>query len=215
MANSTFSSMTFDKNLEDCSVEELEAMAIKENDKERLGEILDERALQLDRAFKWTPEKKKRLLLLNDELIACFEKLRAEAEILFPLLQGRINAKDPFLHDFGIEAVVHPYFYEKSDDGNLVEKVDGIEGVLMYHWNDILLLNCSLSNSAEFNNSLYLDGDNWDEGILLRGEFGDCRISYAIHDLYDHARGWSMQDILNINHLWAELKITYQHFVNV
>jgi hypothetical protein len=205
-----------EEELENCSIEQLEELAVLEKDDEQLEDILRARKYKLNRQFEWTPENKARLLHLNDKLMDSFDKLKAEAIAVLQTLQDRVNAKDGFLHDFEIEANVTPYFYEEAEDGERYEKDTGIEEVLMRKWED-WLLDFSVSNIEAFNsvNELYFDKKmNWNIEILT-GEFDDSYISFGIHELCTHTTGWSLQDVLKINHLWVELKVIYQHFTDV
>jgi hypothetical protein len=218
MENITFLSATFGEELAHSSIEKLEEMAIQANkrkDKDLLEDILIIRKIKLNSKFEWTAQNKEKLLHLNDRLIDCFEKLKAEGTVVFQTLQNRLDANDYFLHDFEIEASVTPFLYEESENGERHEKDSGIEEVLMWSWKD-WLLSFNISNANCFNDTLYLDRkQSWSMDYCFKGEFDDYFISYGIHDLYDHATGWSFSDILKINHLWAELKVIHQHFTDI
>lgn len=40
-------------------------------------------------------------------------------------------------------------------------------------------------------------------------------VDSTIHNIYDHATGWSFPDILRINNLWAEVHVQYQYFTEI
>jgi hypothetical protein len=206
--------LSSEKELENYAIEQLEELAVREKDNEQLERVLRARAYKLNRQLQWTPENKERLLHLNDKLTDCFEKLKAEAIAVSQTLQNRVNAKDGFLHDFCIEAAVTPFFYEEAEDGKRYEMDTGIEEVLMRKWED-WMLSFNLLDIDSVNHILYFDKKlSWNIDNL-QGEFDDCYISYGIHELCSCATGWSFYDVLKINHLWAELKVRYQHFTDV
>jgi hypothetical protein len=125
MGNIEFLLETFGEELANCSIEKLEEMAIRTNakkNKKRLDDILVTRRIKLNDEFKWTPENRKKLLHLNDKLIYCFEKLKAEAAKVLQTVQNRIGSKDDFMHDFAIDAVVTPFFMRRMKTVNAMKK---------------------------------------------------------------------------------------------
>jgi hypothetical protein len=200
------------------SIERLEEIAIRANqkgDKVKVEVALGERKYKLNQSFEWTPEKKERFLSLNRKLIDCFEKLKTEASATLALLQQRIDNEDDFLRDFEIEIKVTPYFYEACEDGEFYEKEDCIQEVLMDNWDD-WNMSASISNTNDLDNLLELNREqNWNIDHWFRGLFDDHYISQAIHNIYDHATGWSFPDILRINNLWAEVHVQYQYFTEI
>jgi hypothetical protein len=99
-------------------------IAIRANEwdeQEKLEAALRTRAYKLMQSFEWTPENMERLLYLNQKLMDCFKKLKDEAKQVLDTVQKRIDEKDAFLHDFGIEARITPYFYERGDDTKFYE----------------------------------------------------------------------------------------------
>ena len=207
------------KELDELSIDELEKMAVHLNEvgimqtgsnieKERLNDILDVRKEKLNHEFKWTESNKEKLLYLNDKLIECFEKLKVEATAVLQTINNRINAKDDFLNDFELDASIQPYFYDEKD-GERVYKEGGIEEVLMDNWKE-WYLHFSTYNADDIIDDINFSRElNWNIEAF-HGHFEEHYISYAIYVLWDHTE-WSFSDILRINHLWAELKIIYQH----
>ena len=219
MKNSLDTIIAFRKNFENYSVEELEEFAIQtfeqelatqpESYEEQIKAALSVRRYKLNDEFEWTAENKETLLQLNDKLMECFEKLKAEALAMLQACNNRIEAKDDFLHDFEIEGTVRPYICEYHPNGKFYVK-DGIEEVLVNYWQE-WCLQFSASNIKEINNDCFFNRElNWNIE-LLDGHFNDHYISFAMHSLCTHNYQWSLQDILKINHLEAELRGLYQH----
>ena len=198
------------------SIEELDKLIIelfKERrfDDEEIEDLLDIRKGKLDAEFKWTPETKKKFLKLNDLIWNCFKKLSKEANNLREVLQRRVGENDIFLHDFEIKAIVTPFFYEEIDREKY-EIDHGIEEVLMMYWKKHLL---RCIETTENNDAFGVDKEiNYNDYSLYREHFANDFVSRPMHYLWDLSN-WSHQDVLKINHLWAELEVKYQHFMDV
>jgi hypothetical protein len=207
------------KELESCSVEELECIAQEEYanyshcDDARLEAALIQRSYKLNETFEWTVENKERLLLLNTKLMDCFEKLKTETTKACLILQKRVDTSDDFLQDFEIEAFVRPQFSDAEDDS--------IEKILEETWNEIYL-NFHFPSATEsienaLDDNIHFSRDlNWNIATpQLQGHFEEHYISYGIHELFDHTKSWSNSDILKINTLMAEYRVIYQHFTEI
>ena len=212
---------TFEEKLESYSVEKLEEFIIQayqqsfdnqamKNCKKQIIIALNVRRRMLNNKFEWTTENKEKLLLLNNKLMECFEKLKTEALAIAQACNKRIEAKDNFLHDFEIEGYVQPYIYEYRNGKYYEKEEDGIEEVLEDYWGERLLC-FNARDIKKINDNIFFNKKlSWNIE-LLKGIFNEHDISYAIHCLCMHADGWSLQDILRINHLEAELRVLYQH----
>ena len=211
---------TFEDKLESYSVDKLEKFVIQayqqsfdnqpmEDCKEQVIAALSVRRRMLNNKFEWTTENKEKLLLLNDKLMECFEKLKTEALAIVQACNKRIEAKDNFLHDFEIEGYVQPYIYEYRN-GKYYEKEEmEIEDILVDYWNKWDLC-FSVHNDEKINDDIHFNKElSWNIE-LLDGLFNKHYISYAIHALCMHTN-WSLQDILKINHLEVELCVLHQH----
>jgi hypothetical protein len=89
------------------------------------------------------------------------------------------------------------------------EPSDGIYCLLDTIFNNDVCLNFNLKhlNEDSFDRNL-----NWNEcDELSHGELADYYICHGMHELYDHTE-WSLQDIIQINDLWCDIKVEYQHF---
>lgn len=203
------------EDLEKYSVAELEEMAVQaswrinsQEDKTRFRTILRVRKHKLNDSFEWTPENKKKLLRLDRMVLDCIRKLETEARNTLQIIQSRIDAKDEFLHDFNMDAEISPYIY--GEDGAYPEE-NTIEGVLSDNWENFCWGSVIVS-TGDLDSILDIDKDlNYNQAIGFRGKFDDCFLSRALYELDEIAVGWSFPDMLKINHLWAELKVDYQH----
>jgi hypothetical protein len=202
--------------METYTVEQLEDMilsrwAVSETVDDELEEYLSARKWKINDVFEWTPNHIEKLLRLNQKLIGCFEKLRDEAKPLIQTFQKRIKEKDDFLHDFDIEARITPYIYVPDENGKFYEAESGMERILTDSINEYAVLFQWWIDDEDLDNMQYLNKEqNWSDEPQFEGEFDGHFISQAIHELYDHTC-WSFPDILNINHLWAEVRVVHQH----
>jgi hypothetical protein len=207
----------FEKEFEALSVEELVVIAQEEytnstEDSARMKAALCQRRWKLNETFEWTAENKERLLLLNTKLMNCFEKLRIEITKACQVLQKRVDTSDDFLQDFEIEAFVRPRFRNAEDD-SMEEIDDSMTEILEDACNDVFL-SFTLNSAQSIDDALYFNYDlNWNHDTpQLQGHFDEHYISYGIHELFDHIKGLSCSDILKINRLTAEYRVTCQHF---
>ena len=209
-------------NFENYSVKELEDVIIrlyKQEKRKRVefkGELEDalyERQRKLNQSFEWTPENKEKLLLLNQKLIECWEKLDVEARQMLKTIKNRLNKTDNFLQDYNLEAVVEAAICFSDENGKCCAAEDCIEEVL----NDSLHRNYAVNYESCFRDDkpiIYLDREqNWNKHHWFKGNFDEHFISQAINDLYDDSY-LSFPDILKINNLWAEVRVDYQHSVD-
>jgi len=211
-------------DLENLSVEQLEAVILRlyynyeltKDVKVKLDEALCERMYKINKTFEWTPKNKEKFLRLNQKLIECWEKLDVEAKQTLKTLNSRLSEQDCFLQDFELEAVVRSFIYVTDENGEFCEAENCIEEVLIDTLDDNYSVNyTSYLSCDEDDLPLYLDREqNCSTEPRFDGKFNEHFISQAIHDLYDHTC-LSFPDILKINRLWAELRITNQHFVEV
>jgi hypothetical protein len=203
--------LDFEEKFKTKSVKKLEAIAQEEytkclrGDEAKLKAALRVRANKLNETFEWTVENKERLLLLNKKLMDGFEQLRTEVTEVQRILQKRKDGNDEFLQYYDIEASIRPVFHDAEDESTakILEDV----------WNEWYLNFSVYPNESLDNNVLYFDYEtNWNDVTLhLMGHFDEHYISYGIHDLFDHIYEWSCSDILKINTLWVEYKVTCRH----
>ena len=177
---------------------------------DELEQALYERKYKLDETFEWTPENCEKLLLLNQQLIECWEKLDAEAKQTLEIIVNRIKNPDDFLTSFDMSAKIEvdmTYFYDEDDED--CDDENSIVGILIdsieRHVN---YFRFGLNGRYPV---VFIDKKhNLNHNRKFEEKFNDHFISQAIHDLYDHTY-LSFSDILKINELLAELHIEYKH----
>lgn len=213
-------------NFENYSVEQLEKMILErwkvskeiELDNE-LSNYLYVRKRKINSTFEWTPENQEKLIYLNQKLVECWKKLDAEAKQNLKTIKKRMDKSDDFLSDFNMNAVIFTSINVPDENGELDEPDEGIEEVLNWVILDNGAVNRTCYSFYDLDESsediIYLDLEqNWNKDHRFEEKFNDHFISQAIHDLYDHTC-WSFPDILRINNLWVELKVDYQHFIEL
>jgi hypothetical protein len=210
------------------SFEQLENMALhniqlmrkkEERHKNAIEEMLFVRKMKLNNEFVFTQGNIEKILRLNQRFMECFEKLKKESAAIVEELEAKINNNDPFLQDYEIEAKVTPFILAQDEDsGECVEPHSGIYELLRDVLPDFILQfdpRCLLKQHQFYQeNEIHCDkSTNWNNLVGAKnGELADHYISYALHELYDHTL-YSISDILKINELWVEIKVTYQNFV--
>jgi len=186
----------------------------------KLNDALYERKRKIDQTFEWSPENIKRLLLLNLQLIDCWDKVDVKAKRTFNTLKGLLSDSGEFLHDFNIEAVVTSLVHIPDENGDYDDAQNCIEEVLIDSLDENYCVNrhsYDARDEEELLNDvpLYLNRkQNWSDDPIFEGNFDGHFISQAVHDLYDHTC-LSMPDILKINRIRGELRIINQLIVEV
>ncbi|MDR0865007.1 MAG: hypothetical protein LBO74_08755 [Candidatus Symbiothrix sp.] len=219
---------TFDKfekqweELAQHSVAELEAMAIEFVAKIRKGSwkksweddlqlknILSVRHQKLNDEFVFTPENIEKILRINQKLMEGMEKLRKEEEAIICNFEERMKNNDSFLNDYEIEAQIMPFIMEQDENGqNMGEPDKGIYCLLHTLFPD----DCCLHFDPRWDDTYFDKKQNCNRIMAKNGELDDYFISLALCDFHDYTQ-WSWQDIIKINELWCEVKVTHQHFV--
>jgi hypothetical protein len=221
------------KMLKTCSVEELEAIAIDMQKTyghfiDPLKNVMSVRKRKLNRAFVYTAENKARLLRVNARLMDAFEKADIEKQRVVNNLQQRLDGNDEFLHDFEVEVKITPYFNENCFDINnddnygftILSVLNAIlpDYILGYYQDDDVTDVTDDTDDTDVTDDYpnvpiyFIKELNWNECCgLSHGELAEEYISYGIHELYDSTE-WSLQDILNIDNFWVEVKVWHQHF---
>jgi hypothetical protein len=211
------------EKIEKYSLEKLEKLIVNHwehsNHPKEKNELLElylmERNYKLNDNFEWTPENREKLLLLNQKLINCFEKIKEDCKDIFIAHKKHIDEKKDSLDDFYIEAKVTPHIVVPDENGVLYETENGIDMILLDSINESVVCNLNIGNEEDLDEILYLNkAQNWNIEAKFEEKFNDYFISQAIHDLYDHTH-LSFSDILKINHLCVELNVARQHYVEV
>jgi hypothetical protein len=202
------------------SLETLENMAIglyddaihKKHPFDLLSTILRERVVRINQNFKWSNENIQKLLKVDNNFIETFENAYREALLAAGELERRIENRDPFIKDYEIEIKITSYSaWQSSNHDDIC--IDDVLSAQLYDCCPIQHhISHDFCNSETRELPVYLDkSKNWN--IEYFGEvFKNNYISFAIHTLLiSHI--WSFQDIININRIWANVKVERQYFV--
>jgi hypothetical protein len=167
--------------------------------------ILALRSGKLMKDFKWTKETHDAFMQVNDKLLSIFTAAYKEAELTASQLEARIENNDKFLQDYEIEIQIEPHLKDCDNENN------HFGFVLSEPINDFYPISEHISHSGYGNKdiSVYLDTSyNWNIEYV-GSEFKNDYISYCIHNLLDN--NWSIQDILNIDQIWANVRVDHQY----
>jgi len=189
-------------------------------EKELLEDFLNVRRSMLDKNFTWTENYKKQFLELNNKVMYGFTKAYEEAKAQFCILKERMNRNDPYLKGFNIEIKLIPFILEPDEEENyILTEQDTIYGILLdmlpdtfwtedayYEHDDLDKLRPGKHENNEINCNVHFG----------KGIFDDSFICWAMYDLYTHSKNiLSWYDLLKINEIWVEVKVTHQHFVPI
>lgn len=219
------------EELEKCSVSELENLAFEISEKTKkprnrdLRNILQMRQHKLNKEFEFTPEHIEKFLWLDQEIKKHLNHLRKEGVKLLEDLEKLTKSGNSYFNDYEIEAVINPkILIWREEDQSLteLEEEDGILNVIddFHHKKHF----CLEFSPRHFEHSLYFDEPcdkdflnwnttihKWRDLIAANKELAHHHIGYGMHELYDHSL-WALQDIMQINDFWCELKVDYQKF---
>jgi hypothetical protein len=209
--------------IEQYSVEILESMATNiyhetlhhgvDKECDILNIILLERIRKLNNDFEWTKNNRETFLKISDKITQVFEKAYNEAIRAAKELENRLLNRDDFIKDYEIKIEISLYM----KDEYYKDEVNGSIGyVLSEPISDFYPINYSLGHT-HFQRKLsekpiFLDKTiNWNREYL-GDTFKNNYIGYAIHSLLG-TRQWSFKDIININKVWADVKVIHQYYV--
>jgi len=174
--------------------------------------ILSRRMRKLNKKIIWTKENKDKFLSVNNKLLTVSESAYKEAVLIAEGLEYRIANNDNFLKDYEIEIEINTYM------NDVFYKNDNYIGwILSEPLSNIPVISFTLSHS-HYNEQIkeipfFLDKNiNWNFEYFNK-EFQDEYICSAIHSLIE--THWSFLDIININKIWADVKVYYQHYYDL
>jgi len=188
----------------------------KEND--LLKDFLGVRRSKLDRNFTWTENYKRQFLELNEKIMNGFSMAYDEAKTQFDILKDRMKRNDPYINGFNIDIKLIPFILEQDEDEHcLAERGEGIYYILYNAlpdtlWTESVYYEQDLDDSGpkKYEN----DGSNYNANEYLgKGNFDDSFICWAMYELLASDDVLSWYDILRINEIWVEVKVTHQHFI--
>jgi len=189
-----------------------------EKERKLLEEILKVRRNKLNLNFFWTENYKKQLLELNNKIMNGFSMAYKEAEAQLHVLKERMQASDSYLNGFKIEISLKPYILEPNEDEYYLEdKENSIYNLLFNEFPQILWTDWvgDEHDLDKLSSKKYeLDGQNFNDNEYLKdGYFSDSFICWGMYELFSINKILSWYDILKINEIWVEVKVTHQHFI--
>jgi hypothetical protein len=195
--------------LDNLSVETLEHYACQLYDNERYIEraeierllriILEKRSCKLNETFLYNKDTVNKIKDANDWLSDAFNGAYQKVLKIASELEAEIKAGDTFLNDYEISIDVHPYI--KKYDYPLENNFALVLSEPLY--------NCTPINYffihhryAEIKEDIPIF---LDKALTFNAE----HCGYCVHVLGEC--GWSVQDVLAIDHVWADVHVDYQH----
>jgi len=188
-------------------------------EKKLLEDILKVRCWKLDINFSWTENYKKQLLELNENVMNGFSMAYAEAKTQFIILKERIKRNDSYLKGFNIDINLKPFILEPNENEYYLEERGKGIYYLLYNilpdtlWTDNV---CDEYDLDDLSSKKYVnDGESFNINEYLdKGNFDNCFICWGMYDLFNSCKNiLSWYDILKINEIWIEVKVTHQHFI--
>ena len=208
-----------DKMLEAYTVNQIDAVlcsapsrrVASQKERDAFKEIMLVRCTKLNRKFKWTEENKKRVVQVSEEFIKAWEDGMAKAIVLLDALYA--HDPDSFKEDhYNAEITLYPeIFLDKGKDMQIYD-------VIARNLDPAIELNSPIEynpatkeKAALLMNSFICRDLSWNIEGFGDLDLQDQYISYSLHILYSHNH-WANEDILKINHIYTEAKITHIKF---
>ena len=209
---------------------------ISEKKRERIGDLIGQRKMLLDRMFAATPEEVERMEQVNTLLLQLTQQMYHRSAELYRKVLGATYDKT-FDDDVvvegslkyncdGPESVLHLSNdrYYGSDFTRMLQIIDWLyfcrtDGFILEEIESTLLKSIEPDDSPSmsdaelgFTDDLD-DGNTWAEACLDHPAFKYICICHAVHDICTH-KSYSIPDLLHMNDFWCEVKIIHQHIVD-
>jgi Leucine-rich repeat (LRR) protein len=191
-----------------------------EIDKEIVKELIFARRCRLNRKFSWTAENIKRIVRVSDKFLAAWEEGFIKAKAMVDTLYEKETDKDNFWENHDVEIILHPYILVKDKKtGEWDIPCNSVYSVLtdyLPEWELTIGIGGKDYNPATKDENGFREDTHVNHDLSWNIEgFGDIDlrehyICYAIHILYSHNE-WANEDILKINNINTEIKITHLH----
>lgn len=202
---------------------------------ERVGELIGERKVLLDRMFAGTPEEVARMERVNGLLFDLTRQMYRRSAALYRkvltttydstfdddvMVEGTLKYNCD--GDNSVLCMTNDDYYG-SDFGRMLRIIDWLyvcecDG---FRLPEIEKTICKSMESDDrpnmrdeefgFENSLD-DGMTWAEGALWHPAFKHISICHAVHDICTH-KSYSIPDMLRMNDFWCEGTVKHQHIV--
>lgn len=208
---------------------------ISEKKRERIGDLIGQRKVLLDRMFAATLEEVERMEQVNTLLLQLTQQMYHRSAELYRKVLGATYDKT-FDDDVVVEgslkyncdgpkSVLHLSndLYYGSDFTRMLQIIDwlyfcrtdgfGLEEIESTLAKSIEPDDTPSMSDAELGFADDLDdGTTWAEACLDHPAFKHICICHAVHDICTH-KSYSIPDLLHMNDFWCEVKITHQHIV--
>ena len=196
------------KQLEDYEIEK----ALKEAvENKKLQKKLEKRQWKHNKNFVWTPEKKEKLRVFNEQLFTRYKEAYDEVCRLKKDFEEKKASGDKNYKDYSIEVE----FWYNCEEG-LPEKEQTL-------WEDL----CSETifwgpsfrtrndrSLRTFEEEMLEDGHSWNEYPFNAPELDDICLHYFMHDIFNHNNTYSLEDLMKMkpeNFSW-QVNICLEHW---
>ena len=181
--------------------------------------LLDERRSLLNWMFMETPEEIERMKIVNTRLFELTQELRHKMADVCESLTS--HQRDDFDDDFEVEGTLR-FSYNEEDSILSYEgaEVYGSDYRLMIATNNYLtghefLHYLELDCRYDWSRDRILKTGNMDDGVswahYTPGIFEGICICYTT-SIFCRYAGYPIQDVLQLNDIWNEVHVRYQHF---
>lgn len=208
---------------------------ISEKKRERIGDLIGQRKVLLDRMFAATLEEVERMEQVNTLLLqltqqmyhrsaelyrkvlgATYDKTFDDDVVVEGSLKYNYDGPNSVLHlsndryygsDFTRMLQIIDWLYFCRTDGFGLEEIESTLAKSIEPDDNPSMSDAELGFADDFD-----DGSTWAEGWLDHPAFKHICICHAVHDICTH-KSYSIPDLLRMNDFWCEVKITHQHIV--
>jgi hypothetical protein len=164
--------------------------------------LLSERKDKLNDSFEWIDENITKFVQLNQKLMYYMQKLTVEKKAIVKEAEERISKNSAF-EDFEVHATISPTIYQWDEEHQeMCQPEDGIYCLLDDAFDSYHCLSDNTFDDFDFNWNTMVGAGN----DILK----DYYICYGMHELYDHTQ-WSLQDIIQINDIWCDIRVEYYY----
>lgn len=207
---------------------------ISDRKRERIGELIGERKVLLDRMFAATTEEVERMERVNSLLLDLTRQMYRRCAELYRKVLGVTHDKT-FDDDVEVEGALKYNYngpksvlhlsndcYYGSDFTQMLQIIDWLYFYRIDGFKLKKIANTFKSIDSEDTPSMsdaelefaddLDDGTTWAEGCLDHPAFKHICICHAVHDICTH-KSYSIPDLLHMDDFGCEVKVTHQHIV--
>ncbi len=183
-----------------------EILSIKDQDARE--NLLYERQRSLNREWRWTPKRIKRLVLLNQYLRKVEDDIVHHHIQLHKKIISEIKRKNNLITDYNIFVEVGLWSERKYKGMKIEELFNNAFFTFRY---SLLLPTPGVGFRKAYKENLDFRNTNWNEVAIMDPKHPishqhHCYLLYVLY--YNYPLSWS--DILEIESVWIDLKVDYQ-----